>query len=325
MTDYAMVTPQPGGPENFERREIAPDAPGPGQLRLRQTAIGLNFIDIYHRRGTYPWPVDRDLVVGSEAAGVVEAVGPGVEGLSVGDRVAYTIPMGAYASVRVVPADRVVAIPDAISDAVAATVMLKGMTAHYLLHSSHAVRPGDQALVHAAAGGVGLLLGQWLRAKGVTAIGTAGGAAKCALARDHGYAHVIDYDREDFVARVADITGGHGVDVVYDGVAGTTWRGSLQSLAVRGSYVCFGQAAGPVTGFQLSDLAPKSAKATRPSLFHFIADPEELRVRASEMFAALARGDITSTPRQEFALADVAKAHAALENRQTSGATVLIP
>ena len=325
MTDYAMVTPAPGGPDSFERRPWDPGRPGPGEVLLRHTAIGLNFIDIYHRSGFYPWPVERDLVVGSEAAGVIEAVGEGVPGLSVGDRVAYTLPMGAYVSARVVPADRLVPIPDAISDEVAATLMLKGLTAHYLIHDCIALRPGMHVLVHAAAGGVGSLLGQWLTAKGAVAIGTAGGPAKVALAREHGYAHVIDYRTEDFPAVVAEITDGRGVGAVLDGVAGTTWRGSLAALGVRGAYVCFGQAAGPVTGFALSDLAGKSLSAARPVLFHYIAEPAELRARARDLFAAVAAGEIRSHPRQRVALAEVAQAHAALEGRATTGATVLIP
>lgn len=323
MTDYAMVTPQPGGPENFERRDITVGDPGAGQIRLRQTAVGLNFIDIYHRSGTYPWPVERDLVIGSEGAGVVDAVGAGVSDLRPGDRVAYTIPMGAYASARLLPADRVVPIPAGISDEVAATLMLKGLTAHYLIHDSFAAQPGQTVLVQAAAGGVGLLLGQWLKARGVTAIGTAGGAEKCELARQHGYAYVIDYDREDFPARVAEITGGAGVAGVYDGVGAAVWRGCMQALAMRGTYVCFGQASGPITDFSFSDLAPKSAKATRPSLFHFIADPAELRRRAAQMFAAVSAGDLVSEPRQRVPLEQVSEAHRMLADRQTRGATVL--
>lgn len=325
MSDYAIFAAAPGGPDQLHRREIATPEPGPGEVRLRQMAVGLNFIDIYHRSGTYPWPVPEDLIVGSEGAGIVEAIGAGVTGLTPGDRVAYTHPLGAYATRRLLPADRLVAIPDGISDEVAATLMLKGLTAHYLIHDSHAVASGMTALVHAAAGGVGLLLGQWLRAKGVTAIGTAGGEQKCALAARAGYAHVIDYGVQDFRAEVARLTGGRGVDVVYDGVGAATWRGSMQSLAVRGSYVCFGQASGPITDFAFADLAAKSAKATRPVLFHFIADAAELRARAAELFAAVARGDLRSEPHQSLPLAEAARAHEMLEGRLTTGATVLIP
>ena len=325
MSDYAITATAPGGPETFRRTEIATPEPGPGQIRLRQTAVGLNFIDVYHRSGTYPWPQPADLIVGSEGAGVVEALGAGVTGLAQGDRVAYTQPLGAYASVRLIGADRVVPIPDGISDAVAATLMLKGLTAHYLIHDCHPAQAGETVLVHAAAGGVGLLLGQWLAAKGVTAIGTAGGAQKGALAAQHGYAHVIDYDSADFAAEVTRLTDGRGVAAVYDGVGARTWRGSMQALAMRGTYVCFGQASGPITDFAFADLAPKSARATRPSLFHFIADPAELRRRAAELFAAVADGTLRSEPHQTLPLDQAARAHADLEARRTTGATVLIP
>lgn len=325
MPDYAITATAPGGPEMFRRTEIDTPEPGPGQIRLRQTAVGLNFIDVYHRSGTYPWPQPADLVVGSEGAGVVEALGAGVTNLAVGDRVAYTQPLGAYASARLIAADRVVPIPAGVGDDVAATLMLKGLTAHYLIHDCHPAQAGETVLVHAAAGGVGLLLGQWLAAKGVTAIGTAGGAQKGALAARHGYAHVIDYDSADFAAEVTRLTDGRGVAAVYDGVGARTWRGSMQALAMRGTYVCFGQASGPITDFAFSDLAPKSARATRPSLFHFIADPAELRRRAADLFAAVADGTLRSEPHQTLPLDQAARAHADLEARRTTGATVLIP
>lgn len=326
MTDYAMFVPAPGGPEAFERREIDVAAPGPGEVRLRQTAVGLNFLDTYHRSGLYKWPVARDLIPGSEGAGVVEVVGPGVAGLAPGDRVAYTMPLNAYASRRVIPADRLVRLPDAISDDMAATVMLKGLTAHYLIHSTFPVAPGMTVLVQAAAGGVGLLLGQWLAARGVTAIGTAGGADKVALARDHGYDHVIDYRSEDFAARVREITQGRGVQAVYDSVGRDTWRGSLACLAVRGMFVTFGQSSGVIEGFSLADLAAGgSLSACRPTLFNYIATRADLETRAAALFDMLARGTIRSEVRQRFALADVAEAHRAIEGRRTIGGTVLIP
>ncbi len=325
MADYAMVVAAPGGPERFERREVAVPEPGPGEARVRHRAVGLNFLDIYHRSGLYPWPVERDLVPGSEAAGVVEAVGEGVSGVAPGDRVAYTAPMNAYASARVLPADRLVKLPEGIDEETAATLMLKGLTAHYLIHSSFPVEAGMTVLVHAAAGGVGLILGQWLEAKGVAAIGTAGGPDKVELARAHGYAHAIDYRAEDFAPRVREITGGEGVHAVYDGVGRDTWRGSLDALRVRGAFVCFGQASGPVEGFGLSDLAKKSLTASRPTLFHFVAVPEELQRRAAELFEAVASGAIRSEVRQRFPLAEVADAHRALEGRATTGATVLVP
>lgn len=326
MADYAMMMPQPGSSEGFERRAITPGEPGPGEVRLRQTAVGLNFLDVYQRSGLYKWPVERDLIVGNEGAGVVEAVGAGVTSLSPGDRVAYAMLIGAYASARLAPADRLVRVPDSIPDEVAATVMLKGMTAHYLIHSTFRVEPGMVVLVHAAAGGVGLILGQWLAAKGVTAIGTAGGRDKVALAQAHGYAHVIDYRSEDFAARVAEITGGRGVDVVYDSVARDTWRGSLKALKPRGMFVCFGQSSGPIEGFSLGDLvAGGSLFATRPTLANYAAERGELEERAGDLFAALTSGTLRAEVRQRFALAEVGEAHRALEGRQTSGATVLIP
>ena len=321
--DYAMTVPAPGGPELFEKRPIAPPAPGPGEALVRHTAVGLNFIDVYHRSGLYPWAVERDLVPGSEAAGVVEAVGPGVQGLTPGDRVASTHPLGAYAPARVLPADRLVPIPDGVTDDQAASLMPKGLTAHYLIRSTFRVEPGMAVLVQAAAGGVGLLLGQWLAALGATAIGTAGGPDKAALARAHGYTEVIDYRAQDFVAPVRALTG--GVHVAYDGVGRDTWRGSLACLRTRGAFVSFGQASGPIEGFGLGDLARGSFTACRPVLFHYIADPAELQARAADLFAAVAAGILTAEVRQRLPLAEAARAHRDLEARRTAGATVLIP
>ena len=323
MSDYAMVVTAPGGPENFERREIATPVPGPGEALVRHAAVGLNFLDVYHRSGLYPWAVPRDLIPGSEAAGVVVAVGPGVEGLVPGTRVAYTHPLGAYASARVIPADRLVPIPDGLTDAQAASLMLKGLTAHYLIFSTFPVEPGMTVLVQAAAGGVGLILGQWLAAKGVTAIGTAGGPAKVALATAHGYAQGIDYRAGDFVSRVLELTGGAGVHAVYDGVGRDTWHGSLAVLRPRGTFVNFGQSAGMIEGFTLADLAKGSFTACRPVLFHYIADPLELRIRADDLFRAVLAGEITAEVHQSLPLAEVAEAHRALESRATTGATVL--
>jgi NADPH:quinone reductase len=325
MPDVAMIMPRPGGPEGFERREITAPEPGPGEVRIRHSAIGLNYIDVYHRTGAYPWPVERDAVVGSEAAGTVEAAGTGTS-LATGTRVAYTHPFGAYATARTLPAHRVVPLPDAIPDDVAATLMLKGMTAHYLIHTTFPVEAGMIVLVQAAAGGVGLLLGQWLAAKGATAIGTAGGPEKVALAREHGYAHVIDYRREDFAECVREITQGRGVDVAYDGVGRDTWEGSIRCLRPRGMFVSFGQSSGPVEGFTLKHLAAgQSLFATRPSLYHYIADPAELAARAEALFARVADGTLRAEVHRRFALTDVAEAHRALEGRQTHGASVLIP
>lgn len=326
MTDYAMTVPSPGGADAFVRRAIETPKPGPGEALIRQTAVGLNFLDVYHRSGLYPWPVERDLVPGSEGAGVVEAVGQGVEGLAPGDRVAYTLPLNAYASARVLPADRLVKLPDGIGDEAAATIMLKGLTAHYLIHSTFRVEPGMIVLVQAAAGGVGLLLGQWLAAKGATAIGTAGGPEKARLAREHGYAHVVDYRSGDFAAEVREITAGAGAHVVYDGVGRDTWRGSLACLRPRGMFVTFGQSSGVIEGFSLGALAAGgSLSACRPTLFNYIVKREELEARAADLFAMLSEGRVRAEVRQRFALEDVGAAHEALEGRRTSGATVLVP
>ncbi|MEM6745271.1 MAG: quinone oxidoreductase, partial [Pseudomonadota bacterium] len=243
MSDYAMTCPQPGGPEVFEKRAIAAPTPGPGEALIRHAAIGLNYLDTYHRSGLYPWPVEKDLVPGSDGAGVVEAVGEGVTEVAPGDRVAYTHPFDGYSTRRLVPAWKLVPIPDGVSDADAASLMIKGLTAHYLIHSTYPVKSGDHVLVQAGAGGVGLILGQWLATKeGVTAIATAGGPEKCALAKEAGYDHVVDYNAEDFVARVKEITGGVLCEAVYDSVGKTTWEGSVACLKPRGVFVTFGQA-----------------------------------------------------------------------------------
>lgn len=323
MSDYAMVVTAPGGPEKFERREIASPVPGPGEALVRHAVVGLNFLDVYHRSGLYPWAVPRDLIPGSEAAGVVAAVGPGVVDLAPGDRVAYTHPLGAYASARVIAADRLVRLPDGIGEEQAASLMLKGLTAHYLIHSTFPVAAGMNVLVQAAAGGVGLILGEWLAAKGVTAIGTAGGPEKVALAKAHGYAEVIDYRAGDFAPRVRELTGGEGVHAVYDSVGRDTWRGSLDCLRARGAFVNFGQASGMIEGFGLADLAKGSFTACRPVLFHYIADPAELRARAEALFAAVLAGEITAEVRRRLPLAEAAEAHRRLEARETTGATVL--
>ncbi|ARC88415.1 quinone oxidoreductase [Rhodovulum sp. MB263] len=322
--DKAIIARAPGGPAALDWVDRTPPAPGPGEVLVRHGAVGLNFIDTYFRSGLYPWPGEI-LIPGSEAAGRVEALGAGVEGLSVGQRVAYTTPTGACATARVLPADRLVPLPDAIPDEIAASIMLKGLTAHYLMTSSFPVREGQTVLIHAAAGGVGLLLGQWMAAKGVRAIGTAGGPEKTALARAHGYAQVIDYRAGDFVGPAMAATDGLGVDAVYDSVGQDTWRGSLACLKPRGMFVSFGQSSGLPDGFRLSDLAKGSLSATRPVLFDFIADPAELRARAADLFAAVAEGALTPRVGQTWPLAETAEAHRALETRATTGATVLLP
>jgi NADPH:quinone reductase len=325
MTDYAMTVPAPGGPDAFQRREFEVSAPGPGEALVRHTAVGLNFLDAYHRSGFYPWPVERDLVPGSEAAGVVEKVGEGVTAVAPGDRVSYAFPLNAYRTRRTIPADRLVRIPEGVSDETAACAMIKGMTARYLIHDTFRAERGMTALVPAAAGGMGLTLGQWLSAKGVTAIGAAGGPEKCALAKAHGYAHVIDYDEGDFAPKVKELTGGEGVHVVYDGVGAATWRSSLASLRTRGVLVSFGQASGPIEGFAVKDLAPGSFSICRPTLFHYVGTRAELEANAADVFAALRSGTITLEVRRSWPLAEAAAAHRAMENRETTGASVLIP
>ncbi len=322
---YAIIARQTGGTDVLDQINIEIPCPKTGEVLIRHTAIGVNFIDTYLRSGLYPWPVDKDLVLGSEAAGVVEELGEGVNGFSVGDRVAYTIPTGAYVTHRALDAKHLVKLPDYISDEVAAASMLKGLTAHYLLHRSYVPERGQTVLFHAAAGGVGLIAGQWLAAKGVTAIGTAGGPEKCALAAQHGYAQTIDYTSEDFVERVKEITDGLGVDAVYDSVGKDTYLGSLNCLKTFGALVSFGQSSGPALDFKLSDLAAGSFSLTRPVLFHFTAQPGYLQKAADELFAMIEQGDIKININQKFALGDVAQAHDQLESRKTTGSTILLP
>ncbi len=322
---YAMVIPAPGAARAMERRDRAPVAPQAGEVLIRQTAIGVNFIDVYFRQGLYPWPVERDLILGSEGAGVVEALGQGVTGLTLGQRVAYTLPNNAYATHRTIAAAHVVALPDEIPETVAAAVMLKGLTAHYLIHQSYAAQAGDTVLVHAAAGGVGLLLGQWLAAKGVRAIGTAGGAEKCALARQHGYAEVIDYRAGDFVPQVKALTGGKGVAAVYDSVGRDTVLGSLDCLATFGTLVSFGQSSGPPDQVRISHLARGSLRLTRPSLFHFTARRDWLEGASRDLFDVIRKGQVKVRIDREWPLEQAALAHEALEGRGTTGCVLLTP
>ena len=323
--DMGVVVRAPGGPEALEWSALETAAPGPGEVRILQRAIGVNFIDTYFRNGHYPWP-STPLIPGAEAAGVVAQVGTGVADFKVGDRVAYTLPVGAYRTQRVVAAERLVKLPDAIAFDVAASAMLKGLTAQFLLTSCYPVKAGDTVLVHAAAGGVGLLLGQWLKSLGATAIGTAGSPDKAAIAKANGYTHVIDYRAEDFVARVKEITGSRGCDVVYDSVGKDTWRGSLKSLRPRGMFVHFGQSSGMIADFKFSDLASGgSLYATRPTLFDYIKSREDLASRAADLFARLASGKIKAHVGQRVPLRDAADAHRDLESRRTIGSTVLLP
>jgi len=325
VADMGIVVQKAGGPEVLEWTRVDTAAPGAGEVRVVQKAIGVNFIDAYFRSGLYPWP-STPLIPGGEAAGVVVDVGPGVKDFKAGERVAYTLPFGAYRTRRVVPADRLVSLPAAIPFDVAASIMLKGLTAQYLIHSTYKVGPGQTVLVHAAAGGVGLLMGQWLKALGARAIGTVGSAEKAALALQNGYAHIIDYKTEDFVARVAEIAGPKGCDVVFDSVGKDTWRGSLKCLKRRGMFVSFGQSSGPITEFGIADLhAGGSLCACRPSLFDYIATPTDLQARAADLFARIGNGDIKSHIGQRVPLPDAAQAHRDMESRRTVGATILLP
>jgi NADPH2:quinone reductase len=322
--DFGIVVQTAGGPEALEWSELTTAAPAAGEVRVVQHAIGVNFIDTYYRKGHYPWPM-TPLIPGGEAAGVVDAVGEGAA-FKIGDRVAYTLPIGAYRTRRVVPADRLVKLPDGIAFDVAASMMLKGMTTQFLLTSCYAVKAGDIVLVHAAAGGVGLLMGQWLKSLGATAIGTVGSSDKIAVAKASGYSHVIDYRADDFAVRVKDITGGKGCDVVYDSVANDTWRGSLKCLRRRGLFVCFGQSSGPIVDFKFTDLvAGGSLYATRPTLFDYIKTPEELQARAADLFAKVLSGAVKAHIGQRMPLRDAAQAHRDLEARRTTGSTVLLP
>jgi NADPH2:quinone reductase len=323
--DRGIMVFKAGGPEALEWTQVETAPPGPNEVRLEQKAIGVNFIDAYFRSGLYPWP-STPLIPGGEAAGVVVDVGPDVKDFKPGDRVAYTLPFGAYRTRRVVPADRLVRLPASIPFDVAASIMLKGLTAQYLIHSTFKVEAGNTVLVHAAAGGVGLLVGQWLKALGARAIGTVGSAEKAAMALQNGYAHAIDYKAEDFVARVAEIAGPKGCDVVYDSVGKDTWRGSLKCLKRRGMFVSFGQSSGPITEFGIADLhAGGSLCACRPSLFDYIARPEDLQARAADLFAQLGNGNIKSHIGQRVPLRDAAQAHRDMESRRTVGATILLP
>ena len=315
-----------GGPEVLTYGDYDPGEPGSGQVLVRHTAVGLNFIDVYFRTGLYPPPGGLPLIPGGEAAGVVVRTGEGVDWLKPGDRVAYVDRVGAYAEERVIAGERLVKIPDSVSDEQAAASMLKGMTAHYLLHRTFKVKPGDTILGHAAAGGVGLILGQWAKHIGATVIGTAGSPEKVELAKAHGYDHVINYRESDFVPAVDEITGGRKCDVVYDSVGNDTFPGSLDCLRPLGMFVSFGQSSGSIPPFNLALLSQKgSLFATRPTLFAYIARREDLEASAEALFEAIASGVVKIEINQRYALKDAAKAHADLEARKTTGASVLIP
>lgn len=315
-----------GGPEVMQWESVEVGEPGPGEIRLRHTAAGLNFIDVYFRTGLYPVP-SLPCILGKEGAGVVEAVGEGVTDLEVGDRVAYVnAPLGSYAEERLYPAEHAVPLPDGIDDRTAAAIMLKGMTAQYLLHQTRPVKAGETILFHAVAGGVGLIACQWAKHIGATVIGTVGSREKAELARAHGCDHPIVYTEEDFVERVHEITGGKGVPVVYDSVGQATFMRSLDCLQPRGHIVSFGQSSGSVEPLDIGILAQKgSLTLTRPSLFHYTETRDDLMRCAGAVFDVVASGAVRIEIGQTFPLADAARAHRALENRETRGATVLLP
>lgn len=325
MKTHAIRIHQTGGPEVLVWEEVEVPAPGPGQVLLRHTAVGLNFIDVYHRTGLYPAPLP--FTPGLEGAGVVEAVGDGVTEFQPGDRVAYANPpLGAYAQARVMPADRLVKLPGSIGDHTAAAMMLQGMTAQYLLRRTYRVQPGDTILIHAAAGGVGLLVCQWARHLGATVIGTVGSEEKAELARAHGCDHPILYKSEDFVARVREITNGEGVPVVYDSVGADTFLKSLDCLRPLGMMVSFGQSSGKVEPFDTGLLAAKgSLFLTRPSLMAYTAKRSDLVASATELFDVVARGAVKVEINQTYPLKDAAQAHRDLEGRRTTGSTLLLP
>lgn len=315
-----------GGPEVLKFDDIDVTDPAPGEIRVRHTAIGLNFIDVYMRTGLYPLPA-LPTPIGMEGAGVVDALGEGVEDLSVGDRVAYASqPPGAYAQLRTIAAARVVKVPDAIPDKTAAAMMLQGLTAQYLLRQTYRVEAGDTILMHAAAGGVGLIVCQWAKHLGATVIGTVGSAEKAELAKAHSCDHTILYRDENFKDRVMEFTDGRGVNVVYDSIGKDTFMDSLASLKKRGTMVTYGNASGPVDPFQPGLLGKMgSLYLTRPTLFDYIAERDNLVAMADELFEAVSSGVVKIEINQEYPLADTAQAHADLEARKTTGSTVLIP
>lgn len=322
---HAIRFHQTGGPEVLKWESVAVGDPGPGEARVRHHAVGLNFIDVYYRAGAYPATLPAGL--GLEGAGVVEAVGAGVSELQPGDRVAYAGgPLGAYAEVRVMPADRLVKLPPDISFEQGAAMMLQGMTAQYLLRRTYAVQPGDAILIHAAAGGVGLMVCQWAKALGATVIGTVGSDAKAELARAHGCDHAVVYTRENFAERVREITQGEGVAVVYDSIGKDTFMDSLACLRPMGMMVLFGSASGPVPPFDLQLLARMgSLFVTRPTLFTYTAKRQDLLQSATELFDVVRSGKVKIEVNQSFPLKDAAQAHRALEARQTTASTILLP
>jgi NADPH:quinone reductase len=318
---------QTGGPEQLQIDDVQVGEPGPGEIRIRHKAVGLNFIDVYHRTGLYPLQLPAG--IGGEGAGVVEAVGEGVTHLKAGDRAAYAgnLP-GSYSEVRVMPAKHVCKLPDGIDFETAAAMMLKGLTAQYLLKRTPMgkLQPGDQIVFHAAAGGVGLIACQWAKALGLEVIGTAGSDEKCALAKEHGAAHVVNYNKEDFLPRVKELTGGKGVKVVYDSVGKDTWDKSLDCLQPLGLMVSFGNSSGPVPPFAPGALGPKgSLYVTRQTLFTHIATREACQQMADELFEVVTSGKVKIRIDQRYPLDQVQEAHRDLEARKTTGSTILLP
>jgi NADPH2:quinone reductase len=314
-----------GGPEVMELVEIDLPPPGPGEVRMRHEAIGLNYIDVYHRTGLYPQPLPGAL--GVEGAGVVEKVGEGVTDLKVGDRVAYGgRPLGAYSEARNIPASQLLVLPKQIDFDTAAAMMLQGLTVQYLFHRTVPLKAGDTVLFHAAAGGVGLIACQWARVMGVNLIGTVGSEEKAALAIENGAAHVINYNKENFTERVQELTDGKGVSVVYDSIGKDTFFGSLDCLQPLGTMVSFGNASGPVAPFGLNELASRgSLFVTRPSLMAYMAKREDLEASAKSLFGVVSSGEVKIDIRQRYALADVRQAHIDLEARKTTGSSILLP
>lgn len=322
---FAIQVHKFGGPDVLTYGEVQVAAPGPGQIKLKQTAIGVNYIDVYHRTGLYPQAA-FPFTPGSEGAGDVTALGAGVTSLKVGDKVAYAGNMGGYASERLMPADRVVKIPDGISDKTAAAMMLQGMTARYLLRKTYKVDKDTTLLWHAAAGGVGLIAVQWAKKLGATIIATAGGAEKCALAKAAGATHVIDYKAEKFVDKVRDVTGGRMCDVVYDGVGKDTFPASLDCLKPLGLFVTFGNASGPIEAFNPGILSAKgSLYMTRPTMGTYVATPELLAETANDLFDVVKSGAVKINVTGSYALKDAAQAHRDLEGRKTTGSIILVP
>jgi NADPH2:quinone reductase len=321
---YAIRIHETGGPEALRWEEVEPGKPGPGEVLVRNTAVGLNYIDTYHRSGLYPVPLPATL--GMEGAGVVEAVGPRVKEFKPGDRVAYAQPVGAYAESCLRPSDRLVKIPSGVSDRVAAAMMLKGLTAQYLLRRTYRVKKGETILVHAAAGGVGQILCQWAKHLGVSVIGTVGSEEKAALAKKAGCKHVIVLSRENFSERVRALTKGKGVPVVYDGVGKDTFEGSLDSLQPLGLMVSYGNASGAVPPFNIGTLSQKgSLFLTRPTLMTYVANRDDLVKAARELFAVVKSGAVKVSVNQTYPLREAAQAHRDLEARRTTGSTVLLP